>query len=176
MRGQILVFNELKEAGAIVATDGQRFLFHARDWQDVVAPEGGMSVEFKLNDNNRAQQVQLALPQRANALAVQTTTPLAQRPKSKAVLTLLTLFLGIFGAHRFYMGTWGWGLAQSVGALFLSAMLGVVLPPLAALLYLALAVLTWVEAIRYIWSSDAAFDAKVKTYQAGQPGPFGFFW
>ena len=50
------------------------------------------------------------------------------------------------------------------------------LPPLAALLYLALAVLTWVEAIRYIWSSDAAFDAKVKTYQAGQPGPFGFFW
>ena len=31
MRGQILVFNELKEAGAIVATDGQRFLFHARD-------------------------------------------------------------------------------------------------------------------------------------------------
>ena len=31
MRGQILVFNEQKEAGAIVATDGQRFLFHVRD-------------------------------------------------------------------------------------------------------------------------------------------------
>lgn len=176
MRGQILVFNELKEAGAIVATDGQRFLFHARDWQDVVAPEGGMSVEFKLNDNNRAQQVQLALPQRANALAVQTTTPLAQRPKSKAVLTLLTLFLGFFGAHRFYMGAWGWGLVQSAGMLLLMAILALLLPPLAGLLYLALMVLTLVEAIRYIWSSDAAFDAKVKTYQAGQPGPFGFFW
>ncbi len=176
MRGQILVFNELKEAGAIVATDGQRFLFHARDWQDVVPPEGGMSVEFKLNDNNRAQQVQLALPQSASALAVQTTTPLAQRPKSKAVFTLLTLFLGVFGAHRFYMGAWGWGLVQSVGALFLSAMLAVVLPPLAGLFYLVLVVLTWVEVVRCIWSSDAAFDAKVKAYQAGRPGPFGFFW
>ena len=176
MRGQILVFNELKEAGAIVATDGQRFLFHARDWQDVVAPEGGMSVEFKLNDNNRAQQVQLALPQRANALAVQTTTPLAQRPKSKAVLTLLTLFLGIFGAHRFYMGAWGWGLVQLLGVPMVIGMMFAVLPPLGGLLYFAAVVFIVVESIRYIWMSDAEFDTKVRAYQTTRPGPFSFFW
>ncbi len=176
MRGQILVFNEQKEAGAIVATDGQRFLFHVRDWQDVVAPEGGMSVEFKLNENNRAQKVQLALPETSRAVALPQAVPLAQRPKSKPIFTLLTLFLGIFGAHRFYMGAWGWGLVQSVGVLFLSAILAVLLPPLAGFLYLALMVLTWVEVVRSIWSSDAAFDAKVKAYQASQPGPFGFFW
>ena len=127
MRGQILVFNKQKEAVAIVATDGQRFLFHVRDWQDVVAPEGGMSVEFKPNEHNRAQQVQLALPDTSMALALPQAVPLAQRPKSKPVLTLLTLFLGFFGAHRFYMGAWGWGRVQSVGMLLLLAILAALL-------------------------------------------------
>ena len=171
MRGQILVFNEQKEAGAIVATDGQRFLFHIRDWQDVVPPERGMAVDFTVDANNRAHQVQLALPDSAaQAIA------LAQRPKRKPVLTLLALFLGVFGAHRFYMGAWGWGLVQSLGLLLLSGILGALLPPLAGLLYLAVGVFTWVEVIRYICMSDATFDAKVKAYQAGQPGPFEFFW
>lgn len=175
MRGQILVFNEQKEAGAIVATDGQRFLFHIRDWQDVVPPERGMAVDFTVDANNRAHQVQLALPDSVAAPAAQAIA-LAQRPKRKPVLILLTLFLGLFGAHRFYMGAWGWGLAQSLGLLLLSGILGALLPPLAGLLYLAVGVFTWVEVIRYIWMSDAAFDAKVKAYQAGQPGPFEFFW
>lgn len=175
MRGQILVFNEQKEAGAIVTTDGQRFLFHIRDWQDIVPPERGMAVDFTLDDNNRASQVQLTLPDRATVPPAQ-ATPLAQRPKRKPVLTLLALFLGIFGAHRFYMGAWGWGLAQSLGFLILSAILGALLPALAGLLYLAMLVFIWVEVIRYICMSDATFDIKVKHYQAGQPGPFAFFW
>ena len=86
------------------------------------------------------------------------------------------MFLGVFGAHRFYMGAWGWGLVQSLGLLLLSGILGALLPPLAGLLYLAVGVFTWVEVIRYICMSDATFDAKVKAYQAGQPGPFEFFW
>ena len=175
MRGQILVFNEQKEAGAIVATDGQRFLFHIRDWQDVVPPERGMAVDFTVDANNRAHQVQLALPDSVAASAAQAIA-LAQRPKRKPVLTLLALFLGVFGAHRFYMGAWGWGLVQSLGLLLLSGILGALLPPLAGLLYLAVGVFTWVEVIRYICMSDATFDAKVKAYQAGQPGPFEFFW
>lgn len=175
MRGQILVFNEQTAAGAIAAADGQRFLFHIRDWQDVVPPERGMAVDFAVDENNHAHQVQLALPN-PTAAPIAQTTPLAQRPKRKPVLTLLALFLGVFGAHRFYMGAWGWGLLQSLGLLFLSAILGALLPPLAGLLYLAVIVFTWVEVIRYICMSDAAFDAKVKAYQAGHPGPFGFFW
>lgn len=175
MRGQILVFNEQKQAGAIATADGQRFLFHISDWKDVVPPESGMTVVFAAHENSRARQVQLALPAPVAAPAAQ-ATPLAQQPKRKPVLTLLALFLGVLGGHRFYMGAWGWGLVQSLGLLLLSAILGALLPPLAGLLYLGVVVFTWVEVIRYIWMSDAAFDTKVKTYQAGQAGPFGFFW
>ena len=138
-------------------------------------PEYGMTVAFTSHENSRARQVQLALPDPVAGPAPQ-AIPMAQQPKRKPVLTLLALFLGVFGAHRFYMGAWGWGLLQSLGLLLLSAILGALLPPLAGLLYLAVMVFTWVEVIRYIWMSDAAFDAKLKVYQTGQPGPFGFFW
>lgn len=175
MRGQILVFSEQKEAGAIAASDGQRFLFHIRNWQDIVPPERGMTVDFTLDEDNRPQQVQLALPDRP-AIAAAKAMPLAQQPKRKPVLTLLALFLGIFGAHRFYMGAWGWGLVQSLGLAVLSAILGALVPSLAGLLYLSAVVFTWVEVGRYIWMSDATFEAKVKAYQAEQPGPFAFFW
>lgn len=174
MQGQILVFNEQKQTGAIVASNGQRFSFEIGHWHDVVTPERGMSVDFSLDENNQIQQIRLALPG-TNFRAGQTAS-WPQRPKSKPVLTVLTIFLGIFGAHRFYMGGWGWGLVQSVGFLFLSTLFTLLLPPLAGLLYLTLFVLTWVEAIRYIWMSDIAFEAKVKAYQAEQPGPFGYFW
>lgn len=175
MRGQILVFNEQKQAGAIATVDGQRFLFHVSEWKDVLPPEYGMAVDFVAHENSRARQVQFALPDPVTAPARQATA-LAQQPKRKPVLTLLALFLGAFGGHRFYMGAWGWGLVQSLGLLLLSAILGALLPPLAGLLYLAVMVFTWVEVIRYIWMSDATFDAKLKAYQTGQPGPFGFFW
>jgi len=175
VRGQILVFSEQKEAGAIAASDGQRFLFHIRNWQDIVPPERGMAVDFTLDEDNRPQKIQLALPDRA-AIPAAKAMPLAQQPKRKPVLTLLALFLGIFGAHRFYMGAWGWGLVQSLGLVVLSAILGALVPSLAGLLYLSAVVFTWVEVGRYIWMSDATFEAKVKAYQAEQPGPFAFFW
>lgn len=62
MQGQILVFNEQKQAGAIAATDGKRYLFHINDWEDLVSPERGMFVEFVCSEENRARQVLLAMP------------------------------------------------------------------------------------------------------------------
>ena len=47
---------------------------------------------------------------------------------------------------------------------------------LGVLLLLGAVVFTIVEYVRYIWMSDAEFDAKVQAYQATQPGPFSFFW
>ena len=52
----------------------------------------------------------------------------------------------------------------------------ILLPPLGVLLLLGAIVFTIVEYVRYIWMSDAEFDAKVRAYQATQPGPFSFFW
>jgi TM2 domain-containing membrane protein YozV/cold shock CspA family protein len=177
MRGQIFVFNEQKEVGAIATSEGQRMLFHISDWQDVVPPEKGMAVEFTLEGGNRARLVQMALPETiAPSAAPQPAARLAPTPKRKPVLTLWAIFLGMLGAHRFYMGAWGWGLVQLLGLLLIPALLALLLPALGGLLYVAVVVFTWVEVIRYIWMSDAAFDAKVKAYHAQQPGPFAFFW
>ena len=128
--------------------------------------------------------IQLALPDtasrpasaNANASTGTTELPLAQRPKRKPVITLLALFLGVFGAHRFYMGSWGWGLLQLLGVPVVIGILAALLPPLGGLLYFAAIAFIWVEMVRYIWMSDAEFDAKVQRYQAARPGPFSFFW
>ena len=185
MRGQILVFNEAKQAGAILAANGQRLLFHISDWQDVMPPEAGMNVDFTIDSDNRARQLQLALPEPAPAPAstpaampaasVAPAVPLALRPKSKSALTLFTLFLGGIGAHRFYMGNWGLGLVQLFGLLFIG-ILAELLPALGGLLYLAFLAFIVVELVRYILLSDAAFDAKVQSWQAARPGPFSLFW
>ena len=183
MRGQILVFSEAKETGAIVTEDGQRFLFHTSDWQDLLPPERGMTVSFTLDADKRTRQVQLAMPDAPQSPApaavppaAPPVTPLALRPKRKPVITLLALFLGFFGAHRFYMGAWGWGLVQLRAVPMVLGILLALLPPLGGLMYLAAFGLILTETIRYIWMSDAEFEAKVRTYQASQPGPFSFFW
>ena len=100
----------------------------------------------------------------------------ALQPKRKPVITLLTLFLGIFGAHRFYMGAWGWCLVQLLAVPLFIGVLVALLPALGGLLYFAAIVFIWVEAIRYIWMSDDEFETRVQAYQAARPGPFAFFW
>jgi len=167
--------------GLIVTPDGQRLSFRGGDWLEAIAPERGMAVEFTAIEGDRARQVQLALPEPAAAPApppapATTLPPLAQRPKRKPVLTLLALFLGFFGAHRFYMGSWGWGLVQLLGVPMVIGIFMALLPPLGGLLYVAAIGFVLVESVRYIWMSDAEFDAKVRAYQAAQPGPFAFFW
>ena len=115
MRGQILAYVADSQMGLVVTPDGQRLSFRGADWQEAIAPERGMAVEFTAIEGSRARQVQLALPEPTAAPAMPAAPaqpPLAQRPKRKPVLTLLALFLGFFGAHRFYMGAWGWGLVQ----------------------------------------------------------------
>ena len=174
MRGQILAYVADKEMGLIATAEGQRLSFRAADWLEVIAPERGMAVECVALDAHRAGQVQLALPE--PVAAPPAPPPLAQRPKRKPVLTLLALFLGYYGAHRFYMGAWGLGLLQLLGLPVVVGILFALLPPLGVLLLLGAIVFTIVEYVRYIWMSDADFDAKVRAYQATQPGPFSFFW
>ena len=77
--------------------------------------------------------------------------------KSKAAATLWAIFLGGLGAHKFYMGSWGWGLVY-----LLTCWLYV--PFLVAL----------IEWIRYVLLSDAEFYAKAEAFKGR--GPFAFFW
>ena len=177
MRGQILVISDEKQAGAIATPDGQRVMFRLADWQDVVPPQRGMEVEFNLDENKRVRQVQLAMPSPSpQQHQQQPARSLAQEPKRKAVLTLFALFLGWAGAHRFYMGAWGWGLVQLLGLPFFIGLLMVLVPAMGLFFYVLLYMFVLVEMVRYIWWTDAEFDERVKAYQSNRPGPFSFFW
>ena len=175
MRGQILVISDEKQAGAIATPDGQRVMFRLADWQDVVLPQRGMEVEFNLDENKRVRQVQLAMPS-ASPQQQQAARSLSQEPKRKSVLTLFTLFLGWAGAHRFYMGAWGWGLVQLLALPFFIGLLMALVPAMGLFFYVLMSLFVLVELVRYIWWTDAEFDERVKAYQANRPGPFSFFW
>lgn len=75
--------------------------------------------------------------------------------KTKLTAALLALFLGGIGIHKFYMGSWGWGLAYV-------ATFWTWIPALLAL----------AEAIRYFTLSDKDFQVKATQLN----GPFSFLW
>ncbi len=77
--------------------------------------------------------------------------------KNKATATLLALFLGAFGAHKFYMGSWGWGIIYLLTCWLL-------VPYLFSL----------VETVKYILMTDEEFMVKAERFE--DKGPFGFFW
>jgi TM2 domain-containing membrane protein YozV len=77
--------------------------------------------------------------------------------KSKPAATLLAIFLGGFGAHKFYMGSWGWGIVYL----------------LTCWLYIPF-IVAMVEWIRYVLMSDDEFYSKSEQFK--EKGAFGFFW
>lgn len=85
------------------------------------------------------------------------TNPARTDGKSKITAILLGIFLGGLGAHKFYMGSWGWGIIYLLTCWLL-------VPFLVAL----------VEWIRYLLMSTDEFNRKAETFK--DKGPFGFFW
>ena len=75
--------------------------------------------------------------------------------KTKLTAVLLALFLGGIGIHKFYMGSWGWGLVY-----------------LATFWTWVPALLALAEAIRYFTLNEEEFQAKA----AQLNGPFSFLW
>ncbi|MDH5859187.1 TM2 domain-containing protein [Lampropedia aestuarii] len=189
MKGLIMVYNDQKQAGGIATPTGQRYIFQLADWQEeLTLPECGMMVEFEVDEGGRAHHVRLALPEPSGQSAqdlqeeltpdMPTLAPVKERyvpsPKKKSVLTLLGIFLGVYGGHKFYLGAWGWGLAYIFGGIFLSMLMFV--HPVMLIFPLALYVFVGAEWIRYILMTDAQFEQKMKRYQAKRPSPFAFFW
>jgi TM2 domain-containing membrane protein YozV len=80
---------------------------------------------------------------------------IAHRRKSKTTAALLALFLGILGAHRFYLGSWG------LGVLYLLLLLAF---PFGVLLALF-------DAVRFFAMGQHGFDRR---YNFDRVGPFTF--
>jgi TM2 domain-containing membrane protein YozV len=81
--------------------------------------------------------------------------------KSKRNAILIGLFLGVLGGHKFYMGSWGWGIVQLV--LTLSVVLS----------WISF-IITFVDVIRMIMLSDDEFAMKAASFT--NKGPFAYFW
>lgn len=75
--------------------------------------------------------------------------------KSKNIAGTLAILLGGLGIHKFYTGSWGWGIVYII-------FVWSYIPAIIAL----------VEGIRYFTYNQEEFDQKVKELN----GPFGFLW
>ena len=106
-------------------------------------------------ENSRLPREKSAPPLRAKSQ--QNTISTNTGGKSKITAILLGIFLGGFGAHKFYMGSWGWGIVY-----LLTCWLWI--PFIVAL----------VEWIRYLLMSNNEFNRKVEAFK--DKGAFGFFW
>lgn len=156
MKGQILDYSLQKNMGVISTPEGDRYAFSGAQWHGPTAPNRGLWVDFEAN-GRLALDVYPALGM-TPSLSTQMQT-YAQSQKKKSHLTLWSFFLGGAGAHKFYMGAWGWGIVYL------------------ALCWTGLPLLTsMVEMVRFILMTDDEFSAKLAEFQARQPGAFGFFW
>lgn len=70
-------------------------------------------------------------------------------PRSRLTAALLAIFLGHLGVHKFYMGSWGWGLVY-IGAILLTFFIG----------WFATSITGIVEGIIYLKMTDEEFAAK----------------
>jgi TM2 domain-containing membrane protein YozV len=71
------------------------------------------------------------------------------RQKNKLVAGLLALLLGGIGAHKYYMGSWGWGLVFTAAVILTGFILGVVT-----------SIIALVEGIMYLMMSEDTFAEK----------------
>lgn len=146
LRGQILDYVVRTNSGLISTENGERFEFVGADWNGNNAPVRGAWVDFKAS-NEKAIDIYSALAQGKSG----------ETGPKKPELTLWSLFLGGFGAHKFYLGSWGWGIV------YLATCWWLFIPFFVAM----------VETVRYILMTEEEFQIKLGTYQKS---PFGFFW
>ena len=100
MIGHIESFDLGKQTG-IIKSDDSFYEFHLDDWVSPGTPEAGDDVKFEHEDGTV----------KVVALVGAYLDP--NKPvKSRWIATLLALFLGGIGAHRFYLGFYGIALAQ----------------------------------------------------------------
>lgn len=143
MEGCILSIDAQQGKALIKAENGQRYLLELSEWRGAAKPMVSAIVDFDLEVDTQTVK---------NVYPLQSVVA---SNKSKATTTLLSLSLGAFGAHKFYLGAWGWGLLYLIFSwTFVPAILNVV------------------ELVRYIVLTDDEFAAKLQV----QRGAFSFLW
>jgi TM2 domain-containing membrane protein YozV len=108
MRGQVLGVDRKSGDGQIAGDDGRRYRFRPHDWDDQVGPAVGAVVDFEAQEGRATSIYRLpAVGDTLPAKVAQAAMSPVRRDRIKIVAALLAFFLGVFGAHRFYLGRTG---------------------------------------------------------------------
>ncbi|MGC6401079.1 TM2 domain-containing protein [Sphingomonas sp. FW199] len=98
MRGKILAFDYDRGEGFISGDDGVRYRFVPSQWRMQAHPVNGQTVDFEIADGM------------AHSIFAIASDNLLAGEKNKYIAAILAFFLGIFGAHKFYLGRIGTGV------------------------------------------------------------------
>ncbi|MCU4570127.1 MULTISPECIES: TM2 domain-containing protein [Acinetobacter] len=146
MEGKILGIDTVQNKAVIITKNSERITFDLYEWRGTIPIKEGLEIDYELNDSSQAINVYPSLA---------ATTVVQNKEKSKVALILLTLVGGGLGAHKFYVGSWGWGIVYL----------------LLCVLYIPL-ILSFIEFVRYCFLSEQEINEKVRKLK----GPFSWLW
>lgn len=137
MKGKILDFNTQTNQGIISGNDGNRYEFSTFEWKSEKSPSVNKMVDFEVDGTT------------ATAIYLDSTV---SSQKNKMVAGLLSLFIGAFGIHKFYLGCTTAGIVMLVVFLFGFILLGI--PSF------IIGAIAFIEAILYFIKTDDEFEEK----------------
>lgn len=146
MEGKILGIDTVQNKAVIITKNSGRISFDLFEWRGAIPIKEGLEIDYELNESGQAINVYPSLA---------TTTVEQKKEKTKFALIILTLFLGGFGGHKFYVGSWGWGIVYLV----------------LSVLYIPL-ILSFIEFVRYCFLSEQEINEKVRKLN----GQFSWLW
>ena len=146
MKGKILDYTVQTSEGIISGDDNKRYRFSNSEWKSTALPKIGALVDFEANDQE-AQSIYV----------IASTGALSPR----IIASLLALLLGIFGAHKFYLG-----ITKPAIVMLLTWVLGFLFLGIPSAIVV---IISLVEAIIYFLKSDEEFE---KIYIVGKKGWF----
>lgn len=147
MEGKILGVDAAHKTAVITTTTGERIPFDLHQWKGQLELVTGMDIDYDL-DASTGQAI--------NVYPSITTAQHAKNSqKSKVKLILFAFLIGGFGVHKFYVGSWGWGVVYM----------------LISLTYIPL-IISLVEMIRYITLTETEINERIQKLD----GPFSFLW
>lgn len=137
MKGKVLNYDASAQEGVIASQDGDRFKFQVTEWNSQnVTLTSGLSVDF--------------LPKDGAATEIYAEPNSSSASSKKLGAALFALFLGAFGAHKFYLGYTSQGIIMLMVFLFGWILLGI--PSI------IIGIIAFIEFIIYLVKSDEEFE------------------
>lgn len=158
MKGQVLDYSIQENKGIITVEDGSRYVFEGKEWKESTPPVRGTSVDFEIGENNSALGVYKALKPQSASISLPHINSLKTSGKNKVVAGLLALFLGGFGAHKFYLGMITPAIIYLLGSFICSILAGVTEEAIFFLPAFIIGLFSLIDAILYLTKSDEDFQ------------------